>query len=69
MVNVILYDLPYSVRGLHVANEDGTYTVFINNKFTPEQQIKTLRHELEHINRSDLISDKSADIIEKELKG
>ena len=35
-----------------VSNGDGTYTVYVNTRFSIEEQARGLRHELEHLERS-----------------
>jgi len=68
MINTVLCEMPYSVKATHTINTDDTYTIFINNKLTMEQQRKAYKHELKHIKRKDLHKDKKADDIEKEIR-
>ncbi len=53
MINIILLNLPYKVRGLTTKNSDETYTIFLNSRLTFEQQMKTYLHELLHIKNCD----------------
>ena len=48
-INVVLLPMPYDVKGCSCANEDGSYTVIINNRVPQEQHLKIYEHELRHI--------------------
>jgi len=50
---VIMYDLPTSIKALTTNNPDGSNTIFINAKLNYEQQQKSFEHELDHINNHD----------------
>lgn len=50
---VYVLDLPESIRGRVVENEDSTYTIFINAKLSYEMQIHVYQHELKHIENGD----------------
>lgn len=50
---VYVLDLPESIRGRVVENEDSTYTIFINAKLSYEMQIHVYQHELKHIKNGD----------------
>ena len=52
--NVILQDLPTSVRGFVFQGEDGEPVIVVNSRLTREQNIKTYDHEQEHIRRNEL---------------
>ncbi|MBF0710367.1 MULTISPECIES: hypothetical protein [unclassified Gemella] len=63
-INTVLTDLKSCrVRGCTVANEDGSYTIFLNSKFSTNQLEKTYLHEIKHITRDDFSKD-DADRIE-----
>ena len=32
-----------------VSNGDGTFTIYVNSRFSPEKRAAGLRHELEHL--------------------
>ena len=46
-------NLPCSVRGLTVMDNEGFYNIYINARLSFEHQKKALMHELEHIIRND----------------
>lgn len=48
-----LIDMPTSVKGHTIKNEDGSYSVFLNARLTQIQIEKTYQHELEHIESGD----------------
>ena len=50
---VVMYDLPTSIKALTTNNSDGGYTIFINARLNSEQQHISFEHELEHINNRD----------------
>lgn len=51
---VILADLPTSVRGFVFLDDDGDPVIVVNSRLTREQNRKTFRHERRHIRRGDL---------------
>jgi len=67
-INVVIMDLPASVNACHTCNEDGSWTLIINARASSEQQKEAALHELKHIERDDLHSGKSADLIEWEVR-
>lgn len=44
-------ELPRTVRGVSVPNDDGTFSVYINSLFDDETRRETLEHELTHLAR------------------
>lgn len=46
-------NLPCSVRGLTVMDNEGFYNIYINARLSLAHQHDALMHELEHINRND----------------
>ena len=51
---VILQDLPTSVRGFVFQDEDGEPVIVVNSRLTREQNIRTFDHEQNHIRRNEL---------------
>jgi len=45
-------NLPSTVRGVTIPNEDDTFNIYINSTLCIEKQKKALNHELEHIKRN-----------------
>ena len=46
-----------NIRATHSINEDGSYTIFVNSRFTREQQECSFFHEIDHIKNNDLNND------------
>lgn len=53
-------ELPYSVRAFVSAEQDGTYTVYVNRSLSEADKLRAVQHEKEHIKRGDLHSEESA---------
>lgn len=51
---VILEDLPTSVRGIVFLGDDGEPVIVVNSRLTREQNIRTFRHEKKHIKNDEL---------------
>lgn len=42
-------ELPEGFAGCVIPNCDGTFSVYLDPRYPQEEQIKTLKHELEHL--------------------
>lgn len=64
--NIYIYyiDMPYSVRSNIVENNDGTYTLYLNNRLSYEDNLEGYKHELDHINYDDFNCDDDIQTIE-----
>lgn len=51
---VILQDLPTSVRGFVFRDETGEPVIVVNSRLTREQNIRTYDHEQSHIQQNEL---------------
>lgn len=60
---VICIDLPVSCKAFTIAN-DGFYNIYLNSRHTYEQNKKSLKHELKHINNGDFDKNVNVDEIE-----
>lgn len=56
---VRLIDLPCSVNAMVAVDEEGYANIYLNARHSFEKQRKSLRHELEHLERGDMYSDAS----------
>ncbi len=52
-IYVRLINLPSSVKGVTVLDENDDYNIYINQKLSPEQQKKVYEHEKNHIDNGD----------------
>lgn len=67
---VRLLDLPPSVEGVTVPNNDGTFDIYINSLLSEERQQEKLAHELEHIRKDHFYNDiKTVREVEAEANG
>jgi hypothetical protein len=53
-VPIILQDLPVGVNGFVCLGSDYEPVIVINSRLSRENQLKTYRHEKEHIDRGDM---------------
>lgn len=67
--SVRLIDLPYKVGGIVAFDADGFASIYLNARWSREQQRKALRHEIRHINNDDIFNGKSIQEIEVEKGG
>lgn len=49
-----------------VANQDGTFTIFINDYLSPERRMKAYNHAVSHIRNGDFDKKTDVDVIECE---
>lgn len=63
-IRIILLDLPVTVGGLTIYNDDDSFTIFINARLNHETQFKTCDHEMAHINNLDFEKMISTDRLE-----
>lgn len=64
---VRLVDFPVcTCGGIILLNDDGTYTILINSRLSHDQNLDSLRHELNHIKNGDFYRDDPIEQIEKE---
>lgn len=51
-INIIITRLEYGIDAVTTPNDDGTYTIAINNKLCEERAKKALLHEITHIKKT-----------------
>ena len=68
-MNVVLYPLPCGVHGFVHEDSEGEYTILLNANETRERNMRTLLHEMKHIDADDLRTFESADQIERMRHG
>lgn len=57
--------LPFGVRAFTLPDAQGDYNVYINEKLSYEQQMKSLEHEKAHIDNGDFLQEENACDIER----
>lgn len=53
VTNVIVTDMPVSIKAYTVSNSDGSYTIVLNGRHSAEQRLVSYAHELAHIENLD----------------
>ena len=48
-----IIDLPSTVHGVTVRDDDGNYNIYINSSLSADARKRAIEHELKHINRGD----------------
>lgn len=52
-INVVLMDMPIGIEEQVTQNADGSYTVFLNSRYTYEHHVDCLLHALGHVQNRD----------------
>lgn len=61
-------DLPYSMRGLVLLDENGDYNIYVNPHLSVVEQNKAIKHEMAHIRNGDFSNDLSVEDVEERAK-
>lgn len=56
-VPVVLMNLPCHIKGFVCLGSDYNPCIIINSRMTAEQQLKTYKHEMEHIRKGDMYNE------------
>lgn len=67
-INIVIAPLERGIDALTRCNEDGSYTVLINNNLCEERSKKALLHEITHIKNDDFSSFEKASLLERMLR-
>lgn len=67
-VNIIITQLEPGIDAVTTPNDDGTYTIAINNKLCEERAKKALLHEITHIKKDDFSKFEKASLLERMLR-
>lgn len=67
-INIVIAPLERGIDALTRCNEDGSYTVLINNNLCEERAKKALLHEITHIIKDDFSSFEKASLLERMLR-
>lgn len=65
-VIIRVIDLPIGVKGMTVKDGEGDYNIYLNARYSPEEQAVAFRHEVDHIRNGDFYSEE--DVAEKERR-
>ena len=61
---VRLIDMPKGIRGMVSPNPDGTYNIYLDKKADRQKQLKSCKHEIDHILNNDFQSEENIAKIE-----
>ena len=64
-----LVELPLSVEGVTVPNDDGSFDIYINSLLTEEKRRQVLQHELRHIESEHFYTEMSVAEMERQAAG
>lgn len=67
-INIVVTPLPPHVKAITTPNEDGTYTIIVNERLSRDAAIKEIIHELKHIKGNDFGSDEQATLLEEMVR-
>lgn len=56
---VRIIDLPVTVKGMTVLDEEGDYNIYLNARLSGDAQAVAFRHEIEHIRNGDFYREES----------
>lgn len=66
---VRLVELPRTVEGVSIPNDDGSFDIYINSLLSPLRRQEVLEHELGHIRREHFYLDMSLGLMERQAEG
>lgn len=64
IINVVLTDMPTTIKEYVIANQDMSYTIVLNARHTRETRLNAYAHALKHIQNGDFNKKCSVDLIE-----
>ncbi len=67
-INIVITRLTPHVKAMTTPNDDGTYTIIVNNHLSREEAIKEIVHELTHIEGNDFSREVQATLLEEMVR-
>lgn len=67
-INIVITRLTPHVKAMTTPNDDGTYTIIVNDHLSREEAIKEIVHELTHINGNDFSAEAQATLLEEMVR-
>jgi len=67
-VIIRVLDLPMTIRGATVKDENGDYNVYINARLSEDGRAAAFRHEIEHIRQGHFYSEEPVEVLESKVK-
>lgn len=65
---IVIAPLETGVDALTRCNEDGTYTIIVNNRLSEEKARKAIMHEVFHVKNDDFSKFEKASLLERMLR-
>lgn len=63
-----IVDMPLSLRGATVKDENGDYNMYLNARLSDEERGKAYRHEIEHIRQGHFYQERPVADLEREAR-
>lgn len=67
-INIVITRLTPHVKAMTTPNDDGTYTIIVNDHLSREEAIKEIVHELTHIEGNDFSAEAQATLLEEMVR-
>lgn len=67
-VIIRVLDLPMTIRGATVKDENGDYNVYINARLSEDGRAAAFRHEIEHIRQGHFYSEDPVEVLEEKAR-
>lgn len=67
-INIVITRLTPHVKAMTTPNDDGTYTIIVNDHLSREEAIKEIVHELTHIEENDFSAEAQATLLEEMVR-
>lgn len=67
-INIVITRLTPHVKAMTTPNDDGTYTIIVNDHLSREEAIKEIVHELTHIEGNDFSTEAQATLLEEMVR-
>ena len=62
-----ILDLPSTVKGVTVRDDDGNYNIYINSSLSEDARKRAIEHELKHVERGDFDSFDDISTLERDM--
>lgn len=67
-INIVITRLTPHVKAMTTPNDDGTYTIIVNDHLSREEAIREIVHELTHIEGNDFSAEAQATLLEEMVR-
>lgn len=67
-INIVITRLTPNVKAMTTPNDDGTYTIIVNDHLSRKEAVKEIVHELTHIEGNDFSAEAQATLLEEMVR-